>query len=99
MGGEAISKIRQIKADLCFLGTNAIDIPNGLTDSDWEVVQIKKAMIESSEKVISLTIAEKLNSSQRIKICPINEIDVLITELNSGSDLLKPYHETGIEIL
>ena len=41
MGGEAISKIRQIKADLCFLGTNAIDIPNGLTDSDWEVVQIK----------------------------------------------------------
>jgi len=99
VGGEAISKIRQIKADLCFLGTNAIDIPNGLTDSDWEVVQIKKAMIDSSEKVISLTIAEKLNSSQRIKICPINEIDVLITELNSGSDLLKPYHETGIEIL
>jgi DeoR/GlpR family transcriptional regulator of sugar metabolism len=56
-------------------------------------------MIDSSEKVISLAIAEKLNSSQRIKICPIDEIDVLITELNSGSDLLKPYHETGIEIL
>jgi len=99
VGGEAISKIRQIKADLCFLGTNAIDIPNGLTDSDWDVVQIKKAMIESSEKVISLTIAEKLNSSQRIKICQLSEIDVLITELNNGNDLLKPYHETGIEIL
>ena len=60
---------------------------------------MKKAMIDSSEKVISLAIAEKLNSSQRIKICPMNEIDVLITELNSGMNLLKPYHETGIEIL
>jgi DeoR/GlpR family transcriptional regulator of sugar metabolism len=49
--------------------------------------------------VISLTIAEKLNSSQRIKICQLSEIDVLITELNNGNDLLKPYHETGIEIL
>jgi len=49
--------------------------------------------------VISLAIAEKLNSSQRIKICPITGIDVLITELNNNNDLLKPYHETGIEIL
>ncbi len=99
VGGEAISKIRQIKADLCFLGTNAIDIPNGLTDSDWEVVQIKKAMMESSEKVVVLAIAEKLNTSQRIKICSINDIDVLITELDCNNEVLKPYHETGIEIL
>jgi DeoR/GlpR family transcriptional regulator of sugar metabolism len=99
VGGEAISRIRQIKADLCFLGTNAIDIPNGITDSDWEVVQIKKAMIDTSEKVVCLAIAEKLNTSQRIKICSIDDIDVLITELDCNNEVLKPYHETGIEIL
>jgi DeoR/GlpR family transcriptional regulator of sugar metabolism len=99
IGGEAISKIRQIKTDICFLGTNAIDISNGLTDSDWEVVQVKKAMIESSEKVVSLTISEKLNTSQRIKICEINDIDVLITELDNSHDIMKPYHNAGIEIL
>jgi len=99
IGGEAISKIRQIKTDICFLGTNAIDISNGLTDSDWEVVQVKKAMIESSEKVVSLTISEKLNTSQRIKICEINDIDVLITELDNRHDIMKPYHNAGIEIL
>ena len=84
IGGEAISKIKTIKADLCFLGTNAIDIENGLTDNDWDVVQVKKAMIESSQKVISLAIAEKLNTCQRIKICDIDEIDTLVTELESG---------------
>ena len=70
-----------------------------MTDSDWEVVQVKKAMIESAEKVVSLAIAEKLNTSQRIKICEINDIDVLITELDNGNDVLKPYHKAGIEIL
>ena len=99
IGGEAISKIRQIKADLCFLGTNAIDVTSGITDSDWDVVQVKRAMIETSEKVISLAISEKLNTIQRIKICDVNDIDVLITELDNHDDLLKPYEKAGINIL
>jgi DeoR/GlpR family transcriptional regulator of sugar metabolism len=99
IGGETISKIKNINADLCFLGTNAIDIKNGLTDNDWDVVEVKKAMIESSQKVVSLAIAEKLNTFQRIKICDIRQIDTLITELDPGDEHLKDYVKTGIEIL
>lgn len=99
VGGEAISKIKSIKADLCFLGTNAIDIENGITDNDWDVVQVKKAMIESSQKVVSLAIAEKLNSCQRIKVCELNKIHTLITELDPGDIKLQTYLNKGIEIL
>ena len=99
VGGEAISKIRQIKADLCFLGINAIDVEHGLTDNDWEVVQVKRAMIESSQKVVSLCISEKLNSYQRIKVCDIKDINVLITELPADDELLAPYHEAGLKVM
>lgn len=99
VGGEAISKIRQIKADLCILGTNALDTLNGLTDNDWDVVQVKKAMIESSDKVVSLSISEKLNTSQRIKVCDLKEIDILITELQPSHEMLVEYKKTGLEIL
>ncbi len=99
IGAEAISKIKDIRADLCFLGTNAIDVEHGLTDNDWDVVQIKKAMIESSEKVVSLTIAEKLNTRQRIKITDLNEIDVLITELEPDSKQLEPYTRAGLQVI
>lgn len=99
VGGEAISKIKELKADLCILGTNAIDINYGLTDNDWDIVQVKKAMIESSEKVISLSIAEKLNTSQRIKVCDLKDIDVLVTELDPTNELLLDYKKAGIEIL
>lgn len=99
VGGEAISKIKQIKADICFVGTNALDAEQGLTDNDWEVVQVKKAMIQSSAKVVSLTIGEKINTCQKIQVCEIDAIDVLITELPKDSPVLKPYIAKGLEIL
>jgi len=98
-GADAIAKIQQIRADLCFLGINSIDINNGITDNDWDVVQIKKAMIESSQKVICLTIAEKINSVQPIHVCNIDKIDMLITELPPSDPLLKPYVDAGIEVM
>jgi DeoR/GlpR family transcriptional regulator of sugar metabolism len=99
VGSEAIAKIRQMKPDLCFLGTNAIDLKHGITDSDWEVVQLKRAMIESSQRVIGLSIAEKLNTIQPIHICEATKIDTLITELPADDPLLKPYSDAGIKIL
>jgi len=99
VGSEAIAKIRQMKPDLCFLGTNAIDLKHGITDGDWEVVQLKRAMIESSQRVIGLSIAEKLNTIQPIHICEATKIDTLITELSADDPLLKPYADAGIKIL
>ncbi|MBI1341849.1 MAG: DeoR family transcriptional regulator [Terrimonas sp.] len=99
VGGEAVDKIRQIKADLCFLGINAIDIEHGITDNDWDVVQLKKAMIESSQKVICLTIAEKINSFQPIQICTVSQVDTIITELPKDDKKMQPYRQMGIEIL
>jgi DeoR/GlpR family transcriptional regulator of sugar metabolism len=99
VGSEAISKIRQLKADICFLGTNAIDLQNGVTDNDWEVVQLKKAMIESSDKVVCLGIAEKINSVQPIQVCPLDKIDILITELDPDDATLKPYADAGVQLL
>ncbi len=99
VGSEAIAKIRQVKADICFLGTNAIDLEQGITDNDWEVVQLKKAMIESSKMVICLGIAEKFNTVQPIRVCGIDEIDVLITELEPTDPLLKAYRDAGVSVV
>lgn len=98
VGGEAISRIRQIKADICFLGINAIDINHGLTDNDWEVVQLKKVMIESSASTVALTISEKINTTQGIKICDVDKINILITELDATAEMLQPYKQAGLQI-
>ncbi len=99
IGAEAISKIREIKADYCILGTNAIDIRHGITDNDWDIVQLKKTMVESAKKVVCLTISEKINTVQPIHICNVKDIDILITERAPDDPMLRPYVDAGIEVL
>jgi DeoR/GlpR family transcriptional regulator of sugar metabolism len=99
VGGDAISKIRQINADICFLGINAIDAESGLTDNDWEVVQVKKAMMQTSKKIVALTIAEKLNTQQKIKVAGIEELDIIITELNPAEKIFDTFRQKGVEII
>ena len=99
IGADALTRIKNIKADICFLGINAIDMENGITDNDWDVVQLKQQMIISSQKVVCLTISEKINSLQPIHVCDLNKIDVLITELNPADELLKPYVDAGVQVM
>lgn len=99
VGPDAINKISQIRSDICFLGINAIDTGTGVSDNDWDVVQMKKAMIESAQKVVCLTISEKINTQKPIQVCALNKIDMLITELPPDDPMLQPYIEAGITVL
>ena len=99
VGGGALAKIREIKADISFLGINAISIEDGITDSDWDIVQLKQAMIESATKAVALTISEKINTTMRLKICNVKDINTLITELEPDNEMLKSYTASGIEII
>lgn len=99
VGAEVVQRLSEIKCDLCFLGTNSIDVENGITDLELEVIEVKRAMIRSAKKTISLAISKKLNTVQRMLVCKIEEIDMLITELNPEDELLIPYQSTGITII
>jgi DeoR/GlpR family transcriptional regulator of sugar metabolism len=98
VGSDAISRIKELKVDLCILGISAINLETGVSDNDWEVVQIKKAMIAASQKVVCLTISEKINSRQPFQICETRKIDTLITELSPDDALLQPYVKAGINV-
>ena len=98
-GASSINILSEIKADVCFLGTGFIDINEGVTAIDWEIAQMKKAMIKASKKLVSLTISEKLNTQNKYKICDINNIDTLVTELDPYSDILNKYRKKNISLL
>jgi len=93
MGAKTVSELAEIKVDLCFLGANGIDFQEGITDSDWEVVQVKKAMIRSSRRLAIMSLGEKLGSVQRMKVCDLNALDYLITDRNETDEILSDYKD------
>lgn len=99
IGGSSINLLSEVKADICFLGTSYLDANKGITAIDWEITQMKKAMMKASSKTISLTISEKLDTINRYKICDINDLDVLITELDPSSKVLDEYRKKNIKLI
>ena len=99
VGAEVVQRLGEIKADICFMGTNSIDAERGITDLEWEVIEVKKAMLDCSDKIVSLAISEKLNTIQRLQVCSLNKIDLLITELEPGDVQLNSYLQKGLKIM
>ncbi|MBC9798368.1 DeoR/GlpR family DNA-binding transcription regulator [Sinomicrobium weinanense] len=91
IGANAVHALSEIRVDYGFIGTGYADAKFGLTGSDWESEQVKKAVIKASRKVILLTISEKLNSQHRYKTCDLNTLDTMITELEPHDPALIEY--------
>ncbi|WP_379085833.1 DeoR/GlpR family DNA-binding transcription regulator [Pedobacter sp. UC225_65] len=98
-GGHVISQLAEINADLCLMGTSALHPQSGLTDTDWEINQLKKKMLSSSKKAAVLCISEKLNISLRLKVAALENITYLITELEPNDQKLESYQVKNIQIL
>jgi DeoR/GlpR family transcriptional regulator of sugar metabolism len=97
--GDVFFKLGELTFDLCIMGSNGIDEIKGLTENDLEIIPLKKAMIKASRKTAVLGISEKLNTRQRGVVCPLTQIDYLVTELEPGDILLEKYNIEGLTIL
>lgn len=99
LGSETVLSLSQLRADICFLDTGHLDPNYGLTEIDWDVVQLKKAMIQACKRIVVLTTSEKMNPVQRYKVCETQAVHSLITELKPNDAFLEPFRKQGIEII
>ena len=98
-GGEVVRRMMDLRPDLCLLGANSVDATHGVTDSEWDVVEVKRTMVKVARKTVALAISEKLNTAQKMKVCDLEDIDYLITELAPNDPFLAPYAKSKLKIL
>ncbi len=99
VGIDVVTSISLLRADICFMGTDAINIDRGMTESDWEVAHIKKSMIASSDYVVSLCVSAKLMEARRYAVVPISDIDVIITDDVSNQNEFTLFKEKGLIVM
>lgn len=99
IGIDIINALTHIRADICILGTRSLDLENGLTEIDWEEAQVKRTIIDASNKIVCLAISEKINTGNPFLVCNLSQINMIVTELETNHELLQPYVQAGIEVL
>ncbi|MFT2008471.1 DeoR/GlpR family DNA-binding transcription regulator [Pontibacter sp. 13R65] len=99
VGLDVISFVRDLHADICFIGTRSMHHDLGITDFDREESLTKQALLACAKHVVSLPLAEKLNTTQPYKVAHIENVHTIITELAPDDALLSEYRRKGLQVL
>jgi DeoR/GlpR family transcriptional regulator of sugar metabolism len=99
VGVDLVHSIYHISADICFMGTDGIDINKGLTEPDWEVSRIKNSMINASNYIVVMCISSKIMTSTRHSVVPIEKIDVIVSDINPDNEIFNEFKAFDVTII
>jgi DeoR/GlpR family transcriptional regulator of sugar metabolism len=98
VGVLAEDSLRQLKADVLFLGTSAVDGEIAVWDSTMVEVPIKRAMIAAADRVVLLADARKFSMGGIVRVCEAGEIDHVVTDATLPPAARETIDEAGIEV-
>jgi DeoR/GlpR family transcriptional regulator of sugar metabolism len=98
VGVLAEDSLRQLSADLLFLGTSGVGPDLSVWDSTMVEVPIKRAMIGAADAVVLLADAEKFRMSSMVRICGAAELDGVVTDAPPPAACAAAAEEAGIEV-
>src|SRR4030095_1393041 len=98
-GNYAIQLLEQSHVDICFLGVCSLHHEIGVSSIDYFECEMKRAMVNCSDKIVALTGQNKIGTAESYKICPIGLLDTIITEIDAENEIFEPYRQRNIYIL
>ena len=99
VGPLAEQTLADLSVNKVFLGTQALDLQDGLTDTTLEIAQVKRAMIKAAKQVILLADSAKWNHTGFIKVAQLAEVDVLISDDKLPKNVRAAIEQLGIQLL
>ncbi|MBM9467129.1 hypothetical protein JL106_07510, partial [Nakamurella sp. YIM 132084] len=94
LGVQAIEQVAGIHVDAVFMSTAAVS-GTDLYHQEEQVVMLKRQMLASATKRYLLVDSSKLNRRAMLKIAPVSEFDLIITDSGAHPDLLATWRSNG----
>lgn len=86
-------------AEKLFLATAGIDLKWGLTYPSLSDIAVKKAMIESAQKIILVADSSKIGARSFCVLCGIDMVDVLVTDSGISPADKAAFLKAGVDVL
>lgn len=72
--------LARFHADIAFISTKSVSLPDGLFETQLPLIEIKKAIVAASDKVVLLADHSKFSSKALCLSVPIEDINLIITD-------------------
>jgi DeoR/GlpR family transcriptional regulator of sugar metabolism len=97
VGILAEDALRQLSADIAFLGASGVREDMSVMDSTMVEVPIKRGMIASAERAVLLADEQKFSMSGVVRVCGPEELDAVVTNAVAGSLPVSALEALGVE--
>ncbi len=99
VGPLAIEQVGRFQAERAIITVAALDAEMGAMDSDFDEAQVARAMTAKARTTVVLAAAAKIGRRARFQVCPVEAIDILITDAPPPPVLAMVLHAAGASVL
>ena len=96
--GFALEMLRRLRFDKVFVTSSCVSAEFGLSIQRNRNMSIFNTILSSARKVYGLYPSAKIGMDSILSLCPVDTLDVLITDEDASEEDLKKIDEKGVEI-
>lgn len=98
VGPLATATAEMLFADVMFIGVDGIDAKLGLTCTNPAEADVLRVLVHHSKLKVVVADHTKLGATSKYLLCPIAEIDFLITDSGATDEAVAPFEKLGIAV-
>ncbi len=98
-GPAAMETLSGVFLDKAFIGACGVDVLRGATTIQPDEAAVFRAMVRQAKQVIVVADSSKIAMVSPALICPVADIDILITDSGITADALAGFKANGIQVL
>ncbi len=95
---DFLFRFEHLNINKAFICASGVTLEKGISDFSLEEAMTRKQLINISQTVYVATDSSKFNKDVAIQVCPLDQVDKIITDNKLSKDTLKQYNEAGIKL-
>lgn len=97
-GFPAEENLDHFNVDKAFIGIGGIT-EEGVTDFHTSEARVHRKLIQNARQAIVLADSTKLGVRAMNNVCPLEEIDIVITDANASKQAIKALERAGVQVI
>jgi DeoR family transcriptional regulator, fructose operon transcriptional repressor len=99
VGPDTVQALSDLRADVVFVGTNALRPGYGLSTPNSEEAAVKRALVRAGRQVVVLADSTKIGQENLVRFAAMDAVDVVVTDDGIADDDLRSLQDDGVEVV
>jgi DeoR family fructose operon transcriptional repressor len=91
--------VRDVFADVAFLGINGLTVEQGLTTPDLVEAGVKRALVAAARRTVVVADHTKIGRSEFAHVAPLSAVDTVVTDADLDPELGEEIEQAGTRVV